>query len=118
MTDAEIRAFVPAEDFRLPDGRLLAVDEFLADVAQARKDGFSETRALADRFTRCMAAPIHDARGVVRTTLCLVVPVDTSRPRNRELLALLLERAASLSLKGHHTHGSAIGSGPWRSSSA
>ena len=51
MTEAEIRAFIPAEDYRLPDGHVLTTEAFLADVARARSQGFCETAALADRFT-------------------------------------------------------------------
>jgi DNA-binding IclR family transcriptional regulator len=98
MTEEEIRTFVPAEDYRLPDGRLLAFESFLADIAKARAQGYCETTGLADRFTCCMAAPIRDASGDVRTTLCLVLSVDTPEPRRAELLALLCERAGSVSL--------------------
>jgi DNA-binding IclR family transcriptional regulator len=98
LSDDEIRAFVPAEDYRLPDGRLLSLDSFLADVEKARQQGFCTTAALADRFTLCMAAPIRDARGSIRTTLCLVLPIDTPDPRRVELTALLCERARSVSL--------------------
>jgi len=56
--------------------------------------------ALADRFTWCMAAPIHDGHGAINRTLCFVLPVDTPEARRTELLALLRERARGLSLAG------------------
>jgi len=101
MTDDEIRAFIPQEDYRLPDGRVIAESDFLAEIAEARVRGYSETSGLADRFTWCMAAPIPDARGIVSHTLCFVLPVDTPIGRREELLALLRERARSLSLSGN-----------------
>jgi len=101
LDDAAIRAFVPEEDWRLPDGRLIDVDAFLADVAAARADGHAETSALSDRFTWCMAAPIRDGRGAINRTLCLVLPIDTPPARRAELLALLRDRANGLSLAGN-----------------
>ena len=94
----EIRSLIPAEDYRLPDGRIIAEEDFLADIARARHDGYSETFALADRFTWCIAAPIPDGAGVAARTLCLVLPIDTAEARRIELIALLRERARSISL--------------------
>jgi DNA-binding IclR family transcriptional regulator len=96
MTEAEIRAFVPPEDFRLPDGRMLAVELFVADVVRARAEGNCATTGLADRFTYCLAAPIRDRAGIVRSTLCFVIPADTSEARRTELLAVLSAEAALL----------------------
>jgi DNA-binding IclR family transcriptional regulator len=98
MTEAEIRAFIPPEDYRLPDGHVLPTEAFLADVARARSQGFCETTALADRFTHCMSVPIREADRKLRMTLCLVLPVDTPEARRAELLALLIARARALSL--------------------
>ncbi|MCX5580104.1 IclR family transcriptional regulator [Kaistia terrae] len=101
MDDDAVRAFIPPEDYRLPDGRMLPQDEFLAAIALARQQGYSESAALADRFTWCLAAPILDGRGAMTLTLCFVLPVDTPEARRIELLALLRERAASLDLVGN-----------------
>lgn len=100
LTDDEIRAFVPPEDYRLPDGRMVPVADFLADIETARRQGYSETSALADRFTWCMAAPIRDASGAITRTLCFITVVDTSQSRRIELLSLLRDRARGLSLTG------------------
>lgn len=105
MTDAEIRAFIPAGDYRLPDGRLLAMETFLADVARARSQGFCETAGLADRFTHCMSAPIRAADRKLRMTLCLVLPVDTPEARRAELLTLLIAKARGLSLSAEGESG-------------
>ncbi|RJT40544.1 IclR family transcriptional regulator [Mesorhizobium waimense] len=100
MGEEELKNFIPAGDYKLPDGRIIAPEEFFADVALARRQGFSETAALADRFTWCMAAPIHDGHGAINKTLCFVLPVDTPEARRGELLTLLRERARGLSLAG------------------
>ena len=93
----EIRALIPAGDYRLPDGRLLASDEFLADVARSRRDGYCVTQGLSDRFTCCLAAPIRGMRGRTVATLCFVVPADRSEGQKRELIRHLLEHADQLS---------------------
>lgn len=97
MRDEDILEFIPPEDYRLPDGRRIGAETFLADVRQARQDGFAETLGLADRFTCCLAAPIRNASGIVRRTLCLVLPADTPTALRRDHTRLLVERAASLS---------------------
>lgn len=96
MSPEEIRAFVPPEDFQLPDGRTLPVETFLADVARARAEGRCATTGLADPFTYCLAAPIRDSTGIARTTLCFVIPADTSETRRNELLARLAVEAELL----------------------
>jgi DNA-binding IclR family transcriptional regulator len=98
MSDAEIRAYIAPEDFKLPDGRVLRQADFLADVARARDQGYCETTGLADRFTWCMAAPIRGGDGIVNMTLCLVLPADTPKARRIGLLAILRERAKNLSV--------------------
>ena len=99
MSDDEIRAFVPKDDYRLPDGRVISQADFLEEIASARKQGYSETSALADRFTWCMAAPLRDRTGLISRTLCFVLPVDTPKPRREELLSQLRERSRALSLE-------------------
>lgn len=100
LSNDEIRALIPPEDYRLPDGRVISEEAFLAEIAAARRDHVSETSGLADRFTWCMAAPINDSHGIATRTLCLVLPIDTPEQRRNELLAMLRERARSVSLSG------------------
>ena len=97
MSPTEIRAFVPKADFRLPDGRAIQPEAFVAEIARARADGRCMTNGLSDRFTCCLAAPIRDRRGVAVATLCFIVPVDSSDGRKRELLDRLVAAAAELS---------------------
>jgi DNA-binding IclR family transcriptional regulator len=101
MNDEEVRTFVPREDYRLPDGRIIPEASFLADIAKAGRQGFSETSALADRFTWCMAAPLRDRAGSITRTLCFVLPIDTPEARRVYLLTMLRERARGLSLEGN-----------------
>jgi DNA-binding IclR family transcriptional regulator len=97
MSRNEILAFVPSEDFRLPDGQIVDPDTFVADVARARVEGRCMTNGLADRFTCCLAAPIRNRAGVTVATICFIVPIDTSEPRKLELLAALVAAGAELS---------------------
>lgn len=96
MSPEEITALVPPEDFRLPDGRVLPVATFLAEVAQARADGSCTTIGLSDRFACCLAAPIRDGAGIALSTLCFVIPADTPEPRRDELLTRLVAEAERL----------------------
>ncbi len=97
MTPDAIRRFVPEEDYRLPDGRVLDREDFVQDVIRCTARGWSETAGLADHFTRCLAAPIRDTDGICRMTLCLVTPVETTAARRDELLTILCHAAADLS---------------------
>lgn len=97
LPDAEITALIPAEDYRLPDGRSLAPAQFLADVARARAEGHCVTLGLSDRFTCCLAAPIRDARGQTAATLCFVVPADRDEDERQALLERLTAAARRLS---------------------
>jgi DNA-binding IclR family transcriptional regulator len=97
MPAADILKFVPQEDFRLPDGRVIDARDFVADIARARVEGSCMTNGLSDRFTCCLAAPIRDRRGIAVATLCFIIPVDSSDARKKELLGLLVEAAAELS---------------------
>jgi DNA-binding IclR family transcriptional regulator len=97
MTADEVRAFVPTEDYNLPDGRVVDPGEFVAGVAQARAEGRCMTTSLSDRFTSCLAAPIRDRRGIAVATICLVIPADSAESRKRELLERIVMAAQELS---------------------
>jgi DNA-binding IclR family transcriptional regulator len=97
MSADEIRAFVPAEDYALPDGRRLDVEEFIRDIGKARDAGSCVTTALSDKFTACLAAPIRGRDHVTIATLCFVIPADSSEERKRQLLAHLVAAATELS---------------------
>ncbi len=97
MSPEAIRAFVPAEDYRLPSGQVLAVETFIAEIAHARQQGKYVTTALSDLFTSCLAAPIRDRQGIAVATLCFVIPADTLPDRQDLLLGELVRAAEALS---------------------
>jgi len=43
---------------------------------------------------------VFSVTGKVEATMCLVVPIDTAKEKTDELIALLRERAARLSIPG------------------
>ncbi|TGP53740.1 IclR family transcriptional regulator [bacterium M00.F.Ca.ET.230.01.1.1] len=93
-----IEAMVTQDDLVLPDGRKIALDDFIDDIGKARVTGYCVTSGLVDAYTKCLAAPVFSAPGKVEATMCLVVPIDTSEDRTGELLTVLRERAARLSI--------------------
>ncbi|MCB1380513.1 MAG: IclR family transcriptional regulator [Alphaproteobacteria bacterium] len=93
----EIKAFVPAEDFILPDGSTVDADRFVADVVLAKAEGRCMTNGLSDRFTCCLAAPIRNKDGLAIATICFILPVDQPHERKAKLLDMLVEAAAELS---------------------
>lgn len=99
LSDDAIRALIPSGDYRLPDGREVDPEAFLADVARARAAGHCVTIGLSDRFTCCLAAPIRGPDGRVTATLCYVVPVDVPGPRRRDLVGRLVDAAVRLSAR-------------------
>ncbi|WP_192182127.1 IclR family transcriptional regulator [Mesorhizobium amorphae] len=95
---ADIEDMVSEDDLVLPDGRRLKLDDFIADIATAKSTGYCVTSGLVDAYTKCLAAPVFSVPGKVEATMCLVVPIDTSREKTDELLILLRQRAARLSI--------------------
>jgi DNA-binding IclR family transcriptional regulator len=91
MSDAEILAFIPENDFILPNGSRLAPETFLADVARARAARFYSFDSLADNFTHCFAAPVYQEGETCVATLCLIAPrEDAARNYERYRAALSL----------------------------
>ncbi|RWA66042.1 IclR family transcriptional regulator [Mesorhizobium sp.] len=93
-----IEAMICEDDLVLPDGRKIELEDFIDDIGKARVTGYCVTSGLVDAYTKCLAAPVFSAPGTVEATMCLVVPIDTSQERTGELVALLRERAARLSI--------------------
>lgn len=100
MTAEAIARFIPEEDYRLPDGRWLTQEDFIAEVLRCTAQGWCETTGLADHFTRCFAVPLREEDGICRMTLCLVLPVDTAAPRRKALMAQLQQAGRQLSSPG------------------
>jgi len=98
MTREEIIALVPPEDFILPDGRSIGVDEFCSDVLAAGAAGYAITSGLIDGLTKCLAAPIRDETGKAMATLCAVVTIDRGEDEVKALVRRLTASADRLSL--------------------
>jgi DNA-binding IclR family transcriptional regulator len=98
FSDAEIRAMISADDLKPPRGSPLTLDEFVAAVATARREGSCVTSGLIDPYTHCIAAPIKDQNGRVTATLCFVVLVDTPSERIAFLRDMLVASGQALSL--------------------
>ncbi len=99
LSDAEILALIPPEDFLLPDGVRLSSKSFIAQVRKATDAGFFSFDSIADNFTHCFAAPIHDERHHCVATLCLIAPrIDGTRNFER-YKAELMQQAALLTDK-------------------
>lgn len=97
MSAQEILEFIPAEDFRLADGRMLDRRKFLEEVENAERDGYCVTEGLVDGFTTCMAVPVKRKDGKIVATICFVVTRDTPAERRQELLSALGESGTRLS---------------------
>lgn len=96
MTDQEIVAFIPDEDFVLPDGTALAKSDFLASVRSASRDGFFSFDSLSDSYTHCFAAPVFDSEGVCSSTLCLIAPKDDAKANYESYRRTLIRGASDL----------------------
>jgi len=99
MSDDEILAFIPKEDFVLPSGARLAAKAFLAEVHKARSDGFFSFDSLADNFTHCFAAPVHQGEGICAATLCLIAPREDAARNHARYREALSAAARSLAEK-------------------
>jgi DNA-binding IclR family transcriptional regulator len=97
MSAGEIKTFIPADDYRLPDGCKIDPKTFIADVAKARAEGRCMTNGLSDRFTCCLAAPIRDRRGIAVATICFIIPIESPEERKRDLLDRLVAAGLELS---------------------
>src|SRR5262249_51445604 len=76
MSDDEILAFIPPEDFALPNGARLDETTFIGEVRQAAKDGYYTFNSAVESFTHCFAVPVRQANGQCIATLCLVTPKE------------------------------------------
>lgn len=97
LTREELSAFVPADDLRLPDGRVIGIDDFYREIQEARRQGHCVTVGLVDSFTQCMAAPVTDHAGRVAATICFMVPRDLGGDQADRLLAMLVASGRELS---------------------
>lgn len=108
LTDHEILALIPPEDFRQPGGETLSPAQFLLELRAAASEGFFSFDSPSDSYTHCFAAAVTGERGACVATLCLVAPREEARARHAALKASLIQHAARLSerLAGIHGAGS------------
>ncbi len=104
MSDEEIVAFIPQEDFLLPNGNKLDPAEFIAQVREAKKDGYFTFNSIVDSFTHCFAVPVYDADEICIATLCLVAPKEDGLCNRDAYLRVLIEAAKELSEKLGYRH--------------
>ena len=97
MTDEEIKNFIPAEDFKLPNGTWLAPAEFIRQVREAKKAGYFTFGSQVDSFTQCFAAPVYQDDVVCIATLCLVAPKEDGARNEQAYLETLTRVANELS---------------------
>jgi len=97
MSDAEILALIPADDFRLPGGRPLKAQDFIAEARVAAHSGYVAFDSVVDTFTRCFAAPVYRPGRVCVATLCLVTPREDGVRNEKLYLRALAESAKDLS---------------------
>jgi len=97
MSLAELKAFIPPEDFRLQNGGRVDPRKFLAEAKAARDAGICAIPGLVDEYATCVAAPVLDHAGRAVACICFIVSTATPGKRMAELSALLLESARRLS---------------------
>ncbi len=99
LSDDEVLALIPADDFVLPGGLALDPKVFLAEVHRARDEGFFSFDTLADNFTHCFAAPVYQSDAVCAATLCLVAPREDAATNYERYREALVDAARELSDK-------------------
>jgi DNA-binding IclR family transcriptional regulator len=97
LTDQQILALIPDEDFVLDTGVRIEKAAFLRDVGRAREQGFFCTEGLSSSVTCCMAAPVRDRSGRAFAALCFMTGRDTPAHKCEEMLGALVQSARQLS---------------------
>lgn len=91
-----LRAKIGASDYRLGSGTVLPVEQFLAEIEQASRDGHYIARGLIDPYIGTAGVPIRNRAGDCVATLSIVLPQADLDLRQDELLATLHRGAAEL----------------------
>ena len=100
LSDQQISALIPPEDFVMPDGGRLAAADFIAEVRRAASDGYFAFNSVVENFTHCFAAPVRQADGACIATLCLVTPREDGLNNRDAYLDSLLRAAREISETG------------------
>ncbi len=74
-----IKAFIPHEDFVLPNGQQVDPEQFCIEVAEARASNFFMTSGLVDDFADCLAVPVRGKDGTAVGCMCLIVARNQTR---------------------------------------
>lgn len=96
LDPAGIRAFVPPEDFELPDGRPIDLVNFTAEVAAAKAVGYFTFDSALDSYTHCFAVPVRNSARRAEATLCIVAPREDAYRNHAAYLASLKQAATHL----------------------
>lgn len=99
MSDQEILDFIPADDFKLPNGEWLKPEIFIQQVREAGVAGYCTFDSIVDSFTHCFAAPVYQKGSKCFATLCLVAPKDDGLRNQQEYLRSLMDVAQDLTQK-------------------
>ena len=99
LSDTEVRTFIPAPDYTLPDGARLKPPAFLAESRRAQADGFFSCDSVVDNFTHCFAAPVYDEHLACVATLCLIAPREDAIRNHNRYRQILKRNAHELSAK-------------------
>jgi len=99
LSDQEIIDFIPPEDFILPSGKALSKAVFLKEVRTACEAGFFSFDSIADNFTHCFAAPVHDEQARCVATLCLIAPREDAYQNHARYRTALIQCADALTGK-------------------
>ena len=97
MTLEELKAFIPSEDFRMQDGRVIDPKRFLAEAKAARHKGACVMGGLVDDYATCVAASVAGPGGKCVASICFIVSNGIGRGRIQELTRLLMDSARKLS---------------------
>jgi DNA-binding IclR family transcriptional regulator len=103
LDDADILAFIPREDFRLPSGGWLDPAEFVGQVRAATAEGHFTFDSIVDSYTHCFAVPVVGADRIAVATLCLVAPKEDARANRAAYLACLKAAAGKLAAQMRDT---------------
>ena len=96
LSDEEIIDLIDHDDFILPNGERLPLEQFLGEIRQAGIDGFFSFDSVADTFTHCFAAPVKDPNGVAIATLCIVAPRADAKTHYNDYRRVLIDSANNL----------------------
>ncbi|MCX5571361.1 MULTISPECIES: IclR family transcriptional regulator [Kaistia] len=94
---AIIARHVPASDFTLNSGNRVSLDEFVAEIEQAKKDGYFVGYKLIDDFVSTIAVPVYNQRGERIGAVSIVMPTSHLESDVQNLVDRLRRTAEQIS---------------------